>query len=433
MNLRIAVYVRVSTTHQVETQTIDQQLERLRGYVHAQGWQWPDEYVFRDDGYSGATLSRPGLDRLRDVVRAGEVDRVLVTEPSRLTRNYVHQMVVLEELERFGCQVEFLDRPMSDDPHERLVLQIRGAVAEYERTLITDRMRRGRLTKYRDGLLLPWSRAPYGYRLSPDRPGDPAGVRVDEAEAAVVREIFAWYEQEQSSLQGLAKHLQAQGIPTPSGKKVWSLCTLRLILRQPAYTGQVYAARRRYRPPRICRSATHPIGRPHDTAEELPPEEWIPVATIPALVSQEQFDRIQAKLAQNQSFARRNNKTHTYLLRALVSCGKCQSSCIARALQGGYTYYVCAGKGNPIHSRKESKCPSRFSPSQQLDELVWQDLCQILSHPEMIAQALERAQSGDWLPQELRARRENLRKARLHLEQHLNRLTEAYLAQVIPL
>jgi len=433
MSLRVAVYVRVSTTHQVETQTIEQQLERLRAYIQAQGWQLRDEHVFRDDGYSGASLNRPGLDRLRDTVRAGEVDRVLVTEPSRLTRNYVHQMVLLEELDRSGCQVEFLDRPMSQDPHDRLLLQIRGAVAEYERTLIGERMRRGRLMKYRAGVLLPWSRPPYGYRLSPDRPGDPAGVRVDETEAVVVREIFAWYEQEHSSLQGLAKHLQAQSIPTPSGKRIWSLCTLRMILRQPAYTGQVYACRSHYRPPHMRRSATHPIGRPHDTAVELPPDAWIPVATIPALVSREQFDRVQAKLAQNQSFARRNNKSHTYLLRALVSCGVCQSSCIARALQGGYTYYVCAGKANPIRSRKEAKCPSRYSPAQQLDELVWQDLCDVLTHPEIIAQALERAQGGHWLPQELQARRENLRRARVHLEQQLNRLTEAYLDEVIPL
>lgn len=433
MSLRVAVYVRVSTLSQVETQTIEQQLERLHAYVQAHDWQLLDEHIFRDDGYSGAKLNRPGLDRLRDVVRTGDIDRMLVTEPSRLSRNYVHQMVLLEELERSGCQVEFLDRPMSQDPHDRLLLQIRGAVAEYERTLITERMRRGRLAKYRAGVLLPWSRAPYGYRLSPDRPRDPSGVRVDEAEAAVVREIFAWYEQEHTSLQGLAKHLQDQGIPTPSGKTIWSLCTLRAILRQPAYLGQVYAARYTYRPSRIRRSATHPMGRPHDSIVERAPEEWILVANVPALVTQQQFDRVQAKLAHNQSFATRHNTSHQYLLRALVSCGVCQSSCTARALQGGYRYYVCAAKANPIHSRKETKCSSRFSPAQQLDELVWQDLCHVLTHPETIAHALERAQGGQWLPQELQARRENLRKARVHLDQHLNRLTDAYLSEVMPL
>ena len=159
----------------------------------AEGWTLDPAHVFRDDGYSGAVLARPGLDRLRDAIKGREVDRVLVTAPDRLARNYVHQMVLLEEWARAGCAAEFLDRPMSDDPHDHLLLQIRGAVAEYERTLIAERMRRGRLAKLRAGTLLPWTRPPYGYRLSPDRPRDPRGVTLDPAEAAIVAELFAMY------------------------------------------------------------------------------------------------------------------------------------------------------------------------------------------------------------------------------------------------
>jgi site-specific DNA recombinase len=115
--MRIAVYVRVSTQHQTQTQTIEQQLERLKAHCQSQQWELGDENIFRDDGYSGATLNRPGLDRLRDKVKAAEVDRVLITTPDRLARNYVHQMVLLEELAGSGAEVEFLDRPMSHDPH----------------------------------------------------------------------------------------------------------------------------------------------------------------------------------------------------------------------------------------------------------------------------------------------------------------------------
>ena len=158
--MSLAIYVRVSTQRQAQAQTIEQQLERLRAHIQSQGWDLTSEYIFRDDGYSGASLNRPGLDRLRDAIRAAEVDRVLITDPDRLARNYVHQMVLLEELERGGCQVLFLDRPMSQDPHDQLVLQIRGAVAEYERTLIAERMRRGRPMKLRAGSLLPWTRPP---------------------------------------------------------------------------------------------------------------------------------------------------------------------------------------------------------------------------------------------------------------------------------
>lgn len=112
-------------------------------------------HIYRDDGYSSAKLNRPGLDCLRDHARAAQFTHLLVTAPDRLARNYVHQVLLLDELTQLGCSVEFVDRPMSDDPHDQLLLQIRGAVAEYERTLIADRMRRGRQARMRSGDLLP--------------------------------------------------------------------------------------------------------------------------------------------------------------------------------------------------------------------------------------------------------------------------------------
>src|SRR5689334_10472496 len=428
-----AVYVRVSTQRQAQAQTIEQQLDRLRAHLRDQGAELASEEVFRDDGYSGATLNRPGLDRLRDAVRAGEVDRLLVTDPDRLARSYVQLMVLLEELERAGCEVAFLDRPMGRDPQDQLLLQIRGAVAEYERTLIAERMRRGRQAKLRAGCLLPWTRPPYGYRLDPDRPRDPAGVTLEPAEAAVVRELFAAYLEDHAGLFSLAKHLQGLGIPSPRGRPRWSPATLRGLLTNPTYTGQAYAGRWRARAPRIRRSATHPIGKPSDSSVPVPAAEWLPVASVPALVSEEQFAQAQAKLARNRAFARRHNTAHAYLLRALVSCGLCRSGCLCRAIQPGYAYYVCRGKGDPLHSGRDEPCPARYAPASRLDDLVRRDLCELLTHPEHVARALARAHGGGWLPQELQARREQLRRGRRGLEGQLERLTEAYLLAIIPL
>jgi site-specific DNA recombinase len=366
-------------------------------------------------------------------VKGREVDRVLVTAPDRLARNYVHQMVLLEEWARAGCTAEFLDRPMSDDPHDHLLLQIRGAVAEYERTLIAERMRRGRLAKLRAGTLLPWTYPPYGYRLSPDRPRDPRGVTIDTAEAAVVAELFAMYREPGVSLMQLAVHLDARGVPTPSGTPRWSSPTVRGILRNPTYTGQVYAQRTRYRAPTHRRSAIRPIGHPHGTAVPQPADSWILVGQVPAVVSQTHFDEVQAKLATNRSFARRNNTAHQYLLRALVSCGCCGLACTARAVNGRNFYYLCNGKGHSTFSHRATRCQARHTPAGQLDELVWQDLRALLCEPEPLAAAVARAHGGAWLPQELQARREALRRGQVQLQQQLERLTDAYLRAVIPL
>ena len=147
--MRVALYARVSTQRQAQAQTVEQQIERLTCHAGQQGWDVLSDQVFRDDGYSGASLRRPGLDRLRDRAADRGLDLLIITAPDRLARNYVHQVLLLEELQGHGCEVRFLDRPMSQDPHDQLLLRIRGAVAEYERTLITERMRRGRRASWR--------------------------------------------------------------------------------------------------------------------------------------------------------------------------------------------------------------------------------------------------------------------------------------------
>ena len=158
-------------------------------------------------------------------------------------------------------------------------------------------------------------------------------------------------------------------------------------------------------------SPLKPVGGGNGSIDRLPEEDWITVAHIPAIVSQEQFDVIQRKLKQNQSVALRNTRTGHYLVRALLSCGACHLACQARSTDKGYAYYVCSGKKPLFQSPRQEKCRSRFIPVGHLDELVWGDLCDLLNHPEHLYQALTRAQAGVWLPQELQARRENLRKA----------------------
>jgi site-specific DNA recombinase len=124
-----AISVRVSPDRQALTHTIDQQIARLRAYLTGAGQELRGEQLFRDDGYSGATLKRPGLERLRDQLREGAIARVLIVSPDRLARHSVHPMVLLEEFGHAGCQGHFLAQPIRHDPQDHLLLPMRGAVA----------------------------------------------------------------------------------------------------------------------------------------------------------------------------------------------------------------------------------------------------------------------------------------------------------------
>lgn len=430
--MRIALYARVSSRRQQQDQTIEQQLGRLEAEVDKQSdWELAEENIYRDDGYSGAKLNRPGLDRLRDHAGMAEFEWVLVTAPDRWARKYVHQVLLIEELSNLGCRVQFLDRPMkADDPHDQLLLQIRGAVAEYERNLIADRMRRGRQAKRRAGTLLPWTVAPYGYVLDPERPRDPSRVRLDPVKAEVVRQMFAWYSDPDTpaTLYWLAKKLSDQGVPTPRGGPRWNVASIRGMLRSPAYAGMAYSGRTQTAAARTRQSALKPVGPGHSTRPTAA-QEWIAVR-VPAIIDQETFDATQRRLDQNKQMARRNNKSHHYLLRGLVSCGQCKLSSSGRAISGDY-YYVCRGRTDALRAAKGERCSARYAPAKTLDDLVWQDLCAIIADPAVIRHELQRARSGDWLPQALQARVKTLKDSLAQLERQQARLLDVYLAEVI--
>ena len=356
-------------------------------------------------------------------------ERVLITAPDRLARKYVHQVLLIEELGKHGCSVDFLDRPMSDDPHDRLLLQIRGTVAEYERSLIADRMRRGRQAKLRSGTLLPWTKAPYGYILDDERPRDPSRLHIDPVKAEVVKQIFAWYSDPKRpvSLYWVAKTLSERQIPTPSGKVRWNVASVRGILPSATYTGT--ASSGRTRPARHRKSALQAVG-PGASHQPAPSVDWIAIS-VPAIISQETFDLAQRRLERNKQMARRNNKMHPYLLRGLVSCARCRLACSARAVHPGYHYYLCRGRTDALRSAQGERCYARYTPASKLDELVWQDLCALLRDPMLITHELERAQAGEWLPQALQDRRRTVTAALAQLERQQARLLEVYLAEVI--
>jgi site-specific DNA recombinase len=215
--MKAAIYARVSTERQAERGTIGSQLEALRAHVAAGGDEIAAEY--RDDGHSGARLDRPGLDALRDAAEAGLFEVVWCLSPDRLARSYAYQVLIFDELARFGVSVRFTDAPPLDeqDPQARLLTQVQGVIAEYERAKIAERYRRGKLYRSRAGEVIS-RKAPYGYRRTPRSPEGPARLEIFEPEAAVARRIFA-DRASGTTIRQICRQLNADSVPTPTGSR----------------------------------------------------------------------------------------------------------------------------------------------------------------------------------------------------------------------
>src|SRR3954463_5138911 len=192
-NLAVAMYARVSSDQQTQAQTIASQVAALRDRVTADDCVLLPECEFIDDGYSGATLVRPGLERLRDLCANGGVERLYVHSPDRLASKYAYQVLLIDEFQRMGIEVVFLNRALGQSPEDELLLQVQGMVAEYERAKILERSRRGKRHGAQVGMVSVLCGAPYGYRyVRKDEGGGAARYEIVLDEARVVRQVFQW-------------------------------------------------------------------------------------------------------------------------------------------------------------------------------------------------------------------------------------------------
>jgi site-specific DNA recombinase len=136
----VALYARVSTTRQEQAATIESQVAELESYAQEQGYEINEKLIFLDQAVSGACLARPALDRLRDVAYEGGIDMLLCLSPDRLARQYVHQRLLLDEFQRWGVAVQFINQPdLEDTPQNRLLLGVQGLFSEYEREVVSSR------------------------------------------------------------------------------------------------------------------------------------------------------------------------------------------------------------------------------------------------------------------------------------------------------
>ena len=221
--IRSALYARVSSEQGARDLTIQSQVDVLRRRIAEDGLRVDEELCFLDEGYSGHTLIRPALEKLRDVIHCGGIDRLYVHSPDRLTRNYAYQVVLLEEFQKCDVEVIFLNDIQEQRSSEgKLLLQMQGIIAEYERAKILERGRRGRRHAAQSGSVSALTGAPFGYRyVSRTQGGGVARFEVVETEAHIVRLIFAWIGLDRMSLRAACRRLQQMGCQTRQGSTYW--------------------------------------------------------------------------------------------------------------------------------------------------------------------------------------------------------------------
>ena len=261
-----ALYARVSSDRQKENHTISSQVAALIEYADSHGYLVPPEWRFQDEGYSGATLLRPGLEALRDLAAAGQIQAALVYSPDRLSRKYAYQVLLAEELSRCGVELVFLNAPSGTTPEDQLLVQFQGMIAEYERAQIAERSRRGKRHRAKQGSVNVLSGAPYGYRYMKKSDTTAAYYQVIESEAAVVRLVYGMYTQQGLSINAIARTLNERRIPTRTETTRWERSTVWGLLRNPAYDGKACYGKTELRPrQRITRPLGNATGWPAAT------------------------------------------------------------------------------------------------------------------------------------------------------------------------
>ncbi len=415
-----ALYARESTSQQEKEATIESQIAALKDYASDEGYQIDPEHQFIDQAVSGARLDRPGLDRLRDLAGEQQFQVVLCLSPDRLARQYVYQRVILDELATAGVEIIFLSHPQgADTPQAELMLGLQGLFAEYERTVIAERMRRGRLHRFKTGQLMH-NQPPYGYRYVPLDQPDGGKWHLVEHLAQVVRDIFNLYQTGQR-VADIVRHLNEAAIPSPKGKR-WADSTIRHILRDSSYRGQAYYNRKQT----IHQAVGQPrkLGRGHlkEPRYQLrPSQDWITIE-VPAIISEQLWQDVQDMLEQNKRFSARNNHKHLYLLRGLLTCGVCGYTLTGRTARDRQIYYCRYGGGQrrppdvPVH-----RCSIT---ADEIEPLIWNALSDLLQHPDRLTAAWRTLIQADDAPETSTLNSLQLRHKQL--DKQWNRLLDLY-------
>jgi site-specific DNA recombinase len=439
----VALYARVSSEQQAQQATIESQIVALRQRAQTDGHLVLPNDIYTDDGFSGATLVRPALERLRDRVAEEGVEILYVHSPDRLARRYAYQVLLLDEFRVRGVQVVFLLGPSGQSAEDELLVQVQGMIAEYERAKILERSRRGKLHRARQGLVNSFSGAPYGYLYVRKSESVPASYQVLLHEAKIVRRIYDSLVHEQKSIGQIVRELNLEKIPTRRGASRWDRATVWAILQNPAYMGKAaYGKTETTERRKLLRPIRNkPIVPRHakSTHVDRPPEQWIYV-DVPAIVSSDLFEASHAQLERNKRLAARNARGQRYLLQGLTVCGTCGyafygklvSPSAAKHRPRRHSYYRCVG-ADGYRFAGGRICHNPQVRVDQLDEYVWNSVRALLQDPtRLIEEWSSRTKSGG-INDGAHEQREHATRLLASQEASLQRLVDAYEAGAVTL
>lgn len=382
--LRLAIYARVSTEEQREGQNIDSQVAELERFSQDKGW--PITGIYRDDGWSGGVMERPELDRLRDDAQKGLFDAALINDVDRLARDVAHLGIIKRDLEKKGIKVIFRKLPTDASATSNLMVNILGSFAEFERELIADRTRRGRRHKIEVRKQYLGSNTSYGYRYMPmDRiNGKPGVLEVNPEEAAVVRKMFEWIDQEGLSARRVTRRLDELRIAPRHGAARWGRSSIIRILRNEMYAGVWHYNKFQGCEPQNPTTAGY-RRRAKCSVRQRPRAEWIPLELPESLqiIPRDRWQRVQQQLDRNITFSPRNEK-HAYLLKGLIRCGGCGARYVGDPCHGRF-YYRCLARCKTTRIVRES----------QIDNAVKRAVSTMMLRPDTILNPLRQLQKAD--------------------------------------
>ena len=421
---RAAIYARVSSSKQIEEGTIESQISLLIDYAKKYNFEVPEGWIFQDNGISGSLIQRPALDNMRDLISSGSPDVILIYHPDRLARKYVYQAILLEEFTKSGVEVIFYKNKKAETPEEHLLEQFQGMFAEYERAQITERCRRGRLYKARQGSVTVLPNAPYGYRYVRNKENGLAYYELHQEEAETVLRLFTMYGMEGKGLTELASYMNQSGKKTRKSRLGWDRATIRKMLRNPAYTG--FAGFNKTEKcegdsQRIVRAPKNGRIRISQSARQQCLEEnWIRIV-VPVIVTKELFQIVKEKLNEGSRFASRNTRNPS-ILQGIIVCGKCQASYYKKSRTNGYSYYCC----HRNLKKSNKSCDNRSIRQKELDDYVWNWIISLLKNPELVETEVKRRLAED--PDRIHAseRKKDLLRQHNKLRTNRNKLLDAY-------